>query len=247
MEEIAELENDEDAIDELKGNVVAKEAIEKQIIKAEKDLNKLLEEQDNKKVHLINCQTLQQQLTNITTKLENNHELLLNNDKNEDKTKCCQTIEDKLDELLTYNKEQIKKEVTINEEKIKDKSKEKEELTKSIKDSFDFNQNLGDFTIDKITIVKDFIDDNLKSQIINNIKKDYPDTQINEDYTIEIDSLNNYDIVQGKELVIKIKPTKNSKIKQQIIFKSKIEYQYDIDEQRKGAIAILKPAIPHEF
>ncbi|WP_400255361.1 hypothetical protein [Spiroplasma endosymbiont of Cleonymus obscurus] len=52
--------------------------------------------------------------------------------------------------------------------------------------------------------------------IANKIKNLYPSAVINEDYKIEFENLNTNDIVQGKELKIKIKPTKNSKVKEEL-------------------------------
>lgn len=57
--------------------------------------------------------------------------------------------------------------------------------------------------------------------IANKIKNLYPSAVINEDYKIEFENLNTNDIVQGKELKIKIKPTKNSKVKEELNFRTK--------------------------
>lgn len=83
--------------------------------------------------------------------------------------------------------------------------------------------------------------------IANKIKKLYPSAVINEDYKIEFENLSTNDIVQGKELKIKIKPTKNSKVKEELNFIVKINYKYDAEEQKRAATGILRKAIPTEF
>ncbi|WP_338986987.1 hypothetical protein [Spiroplasma endosymbiont of Dasysyrphus albostriatus] len=83
--------------------------------------------------------------------------------------------------------------------------------------------------------------------IANKIKNLYPSAVINEDYKIEFENLNTNDIVQGKELKIKIKPTKNSKVKEELNFIVKINYKYDAEEQKRAATGILRKAIPTEF
>ncbi|WP_342254889.1 hypothetical protein [Spiroplasma endosymbiont of Zeiraphera isertana] len=64
----------------------------------------LIKEEEKNKIHLINCQILQEQLKEINEKIDN----CQSNEKN-DNSQCCETINKKMDQLLNYNNDKSMK------------------------------------------------------------------------------------------------------------------------------------------
>ena len=65
---------------------------------------------------------------------------------------------------------------------------------------------IGKINIEKVTSIKQFYDE-IKTTIINKIETHYPYSIINQDYKIIFENLNDEDIIQGKEIKIKVEPT----------------------------------------
>lgn len=107
-----------------------KESTEKQILELEKRIEKIKEEEDSKKVHLINCQVLEKSLKVIENKISDNYELLKNNDSDNE---CCEIVKTKLDQLIQFNQDEISKKNKELEEKFKKLEAEKEELLLKLK------------------------------------------------------------------------------------------------------------------
>ncbi|WP_395473660.1 coiled-coil domain-containing protein [Spiroplasma endosymbiont of Nomada rufipes] len=238
-------------------------------------LNKNIEEKNKQIKELeakINNNTNSQEIKDKLSELENNKNNLIKEkeqfvkDADYDKaTKIDKEIKDLEQkqkdlekELLENNKKELEKK-ELQEKIIKIQSeleqikKEKIDLEEKINNNNNNNicskeEVIGEFTITKVTTIEEFNSTNsIREMIANKIKNLYPSAVINEDYKIEFENLNTNDIVQGKESKIKIKPTKNSKVKEELNFIVKINYKYDAEEQKRAATGILRKAIPTEF
>ncbi|WP_395473653.1 coiled-coil domain-containing protein [Spiroplasma endosymbiont of Nomada rufipes] len=235
-------------------------------------LNKNIEEKNKQIKELeakINNNTNSQEIKDKLSELENNKNNLIKEkeqfvkDADYDKaTKIDKEIKDLEQkqkdlekELLENNKKELEKK-ELQEKIIKIQSeleqikKEKIDLEEKINNNNNNNicskeEVIGEFTITKVTTIEEFNSTNsIREMIANKIKNLYPSAVINEDYKIEFENLNTNDIVQGKESKIKIKPTKNSKVKEELNFIVKINYKYDAEEQKRAATGILRKAIP---
>lgn len=151
----------------------------------------------------------------------------------------------KVNELIT--KDEINKNDLINFQVLVEQLIEKlKEVNGKIKKNLMLEEVIDKINIEEVTSVKQFYD-KIKITIISKIETYYPNSIINQDYKIKFENLNDEDIIQGKEIKIKVEPTKNSIIKNILTFIIKINYQYNAEQQLQAATRILQTAIPENF